>query len=304
MTSFEEISGLKGQVFNIQRYSTHDGPGIRTVVFLKGCPLRCFWCQNPESQKMEPVLLYKRDRCTACGRCIPVCPTKANSMVDGVLKFDRSLCIACGACVPVCLPEARVLQGATMTVAQVMTQVNRDSNMFDNSGGGLTISGGDCEMQPEFTVALLRSAHYFGYNTCVEITGAFPWKIVKMIADHSDFILFDLKHMDDAKHIAGTKVSNKLVLENAKKLVEEGKKMYFRTPLIPGFNDSVEDVRAIASFVKHELGLDPTKSLELLAYNTLGEEKYARMDFEGEHPSFKRQSNEHLQELHDCVAKV
>lgn len=296
---------LVGQVFNIQRYSTHDGPGIRTTVFLKGCPLRCKWCQNPESQKMTPVLMFRADKCTACGRCIDACPNGANSIVDGQLRIDRELCTGCGACTEpgICLAMTRRIEGEPMTVGEVMKQVNSDYNLYLNSGGGLTVSGGDCAVQPEFTVALLKAAHSDGVNTCVEITGAYPWERVEEIAEHADYIYFDLKCMDSEKHKEGTGVANKLILENAKKLVEAKKQIQFRTPLIPGFNDSRENIEATARFIREELGLSPVEHLELLAYNNLGEEKYLRMGLEApeRHTS---QSDEYVKELNEIVASM
>ena len=142
----EEMGDLGGQVFNIQRYSTHDGPGIRTTVFLKGCPLRCFWCQNPESQSKQPVLMYKKHSCTLCGRCIKACSQGVIRSVDDELINDRARCTACGACVSACLAQARSIEGKTMTVSQVMTEVKKDFLIYLNSGGGMTLSGGDCEM--------------------------------------------------------------------------------------------------------------------------------------------------------------
>ena len=154
-----------------------------------------------------------------------------------------------------------------MTVKQVIHKVRRDYNLFCNSGGGMTISGGACEMQPEFTINLLKAAHDEGIRTAVEMEGAFPWETVRAIAEHCDFIMYDLKHMDKEKHIMGTKVSNERILDNAKRLVKMGKKLQFRTPLIPGFNDSLESVAAIAHFIRNELGLSPAEYHELLGYN-------------------------------------
>lgn len=301
-----ENGTLEGQVFNIQRFSTHDGPGVRTTVFLKGCSLRCVWCQNPESQPLKPVLMFRKDQCTVCGRCIPVCPNQANSIVDGQLVIDRKRCNACGVCAMpgVCLTGTRKVEGKTMTVNEVMEQVVRDYNIYQNSGGGITISGGECTVQPDFTVELLKSSHKNYINTCVEITGAFPWKTVKRVIDHTDYTLYDLKCMDDEKHKEGTGVSNKYVLENAKNIVKEGKWIRFRTPLIPGFNDSVENIAATARFIRNELGLNPVERLELLPYNNLGEIKYSRLGEDELRSAHQRQTDEHLQKLHAAIAAV
>lgn len=302
----ENNGELVGQVYNIQRYSTHDGPGVRTTVFLKGCPLRCFWCQNPESQKLQPVMMFRKDKCTSCGRCINVCPNQAGSIVEDKLEVDRELCKACGACAEpgACLAGTRKIEGQAMTVNQVMKKVISDYSLYKNSGGGITVSGGDCEVQPEFTQALLKRSHEELINTCVEITGAFPWETVKMITDHADYILYDLKCLDDQKHKEGTGVSNKLILENAKKLVKENKRMFFRTPLIPGFNDDTENIAATARFIRNELGLSPAAHLEFLAYNNLGEDKYLRMGDDDKRPCYNRQSDEYIKELKEIIASI
>jgi pyruvate formate lyase activating enzyme len=201
-----------------------------------------------------------------------------------------------------CFAKSRSIEGKTMTVEEVMDVVKRDVRMFDNSGGGMTVSGGDCEMQPEFTIELLKAAHSEHIHTAVEITGVYTWDLVKRLTDHADYLLYDLKCIDDARHREGTGVSNKNILENAKRLVAEGKTIHFRMPLIPGYNDDVESVRAVSDFVKNELGLAP-EHLELLAYNNLGEEKYNRIDRAHEQPEHQRQSDEYLEELHAiCMA--
>lgn len=190
-----------------------------------------------------------------------------------------------------------------MTVKEVMDQVVSDYSLYQNSGGGLTVSGGDCGLQPEFTAALLKAAHDNVINTCVEISGAFPWKTVKTITDHADYVYYDLKCMDDKKHTEGTRLSNQYVLGNAKKLVESNKKMHFRTPLIPGFNDSREDIKATAQFIRNELGLNPADHLELLAYNNLGEEKYLRIGIDDPRRN-KRQPDDYVDELNGIVASI
>jgi pyruvate formate lyase activating enzyme len=251
---------------------------------------------------MKPVLMFRKKDCTVCGRCIAVCPQKANSVAENTLVLDRKLCNACGACVEACLGGYRSIQGALMTVKEVMDVVVKDYRTYENSGGGITVSGGATELQPEFSAGLLKYAHAEGIHTCAELTGAFPWSTVKSITDHCDYILYDLKHLDSAKHKEGVGVHNNHVLENAKHLVGENKKIVFRMPLIPGFNDSHESVRAVAGFVRNELGLSPADHIELLPYNNLGEEKYERMDFEGKHPVMKRQSNEYLKELENIIS--
>ena len=304
MSAEGALKNQEGQVFNIQRFSTHDGPGIRTVVFLKGCPLRCFWCQNPESQSLKPVLMFKKERCTACGRCIDACPNHACYRDGDGILVNREKCKACGTCIGACLNEARTVEGKAMSVDEVVKILMKDERIYENSGGGMTISGGECVMQPDFTIALLKASHDEGLTTAVEITGIYPWEKVKAVTDHADYILYDLKSIDNEKHKQGTGVSNETILENAKKLVRSGKNIRFRMPLIPGFNDSLDDVKAVAVFIREELGLDPAERLELLAYNTLGEEKYNRLDCGDKKPSYKRQSDEYMQELRNCVASI
>ncbi|MDR3348127.1 MAG: glycyl-radical enzyme activating protein [Acidaminococcales bacterium] len=297
----EIVKGLSGYVFNIQRFSTHDGPGIRTTVFLKGCHLRCFWCQNPESQDMMPVLMVRKQQCVLCGRCVQSCPQRASNIIDGRMLVNRSRCKACGVCTSACLSGLRNVQGKLMTVGEVMETVLKDYAIYLNSGGGMTISGGAIELQADFAAALLKRAQEEGVHTCVEMAGAYPWPTIKKIADHCDYILYDLKHMDSEKHKEGVGAPNEHVLENARRLVAEKKEILFRTPLIPGYNDSYESVSAIASFVRNELGLCPADHIELLPYNNLGEEKYGRMDFKGEHPAYKRQSDEYLAKLEEII---
>ncbi len=264
----------KGIVFNIQRYSIHDGPGIRTTVFLKGCPLRCFWCQNPESQDLNPQILLDRKKCTLCGNCIAICPTKAIRLSDEKLTIDRKACKGCGKCVEVCPNEARRLVGKYATVDEIMHHVLRDVKFYENSGGGVTLSGGEPTAQPRFVLAILKRCKEEGLHTALDTCGYAPWTTMKKLLDHVDLVLYDLKHMDPKKHYDATGKDNRLVLRNVTRIADH-KPLRIRVPLIPGFNDSPEDIRALARFVKKELDSVP---IDLLPYNKLGENKYDLLD--------------------------
>ncbi|MBI2907608.1 MAG: glycyl-radical enzyme activating protein [Chloroflexi bacterium] len=296
--ALESHPGLKerGWIFNIQRYSIHDGPGIRTTVFLKSCPLRCFWCQNPESQTLTAVVFLDRSKCTLCGRCVAVCPTGAATLNERSSQIDRSICDGCGQCVKVCPNEARRLVGKYLSVAEIMHEVMKDRKFYENSGGGMTLSGGEPTAQPKFCYALLREAKRQGLHTALDTCGCVRWATLEKILSYVDLVLFDIKHLVAAKHREATGRSNALILENAKK-VARLKAMRIRVPLIPGFNDSVEDIGATARFVRSELG--PVE-IDLLPYNKMGEVKFERLD----RPCVPNQAQgpDQVQALRDLVA--
>ena len=264
----------KGIIFNIQRYSIHDGPGIRTTVFLKECPLKCFWCQNPESQRIQPEIFLTRSNCTLCGKCVTVCQTGANRLLEKSSTIDRSKCIGCGKCMEVCLSEARKLVGIYMTKDEVIREVLKDVKFYENSGGGVTLSGGEPAAQHEFALSILRGCKEAGLHTVLDTCGDVPWSTMERLLKHTDLVFLDIKTMEPRKHREATGRPNRLILENAKRIART-KPMRVRVPLIPNFNDSPEDIRAIARFVKEELG--PIE-IDLLPYNKLGEVKYERLD--------------------------
>jgi len=261
-------------IFNIQRYAIHDGPGIRTTVFLKGCPLKCFWCQNPESQRRQPEIFLNKDDCSLCGMCVSVCPTGASSLLEGSSTIDRNKCKGCGKCTEVCPNEARRLVGKLVTVNEVMQEVLRDRKFYQNSGGGVTLSGGEPATQPEFALALLQSCKHEGLHTILDTCGHAPWVTLEKLLKYTDLVLYDIKHVDPVKHREAMGVSNKLILENARRIAGH-KAVRIRVPLVPGFNDSVEDIRAIVKFARSELG---AVDIDLLPYNNLAGSKYARLE--------------------------
>ena len=288
---------VRGEIFNIQRFSTHDGPGIRTTVFLKGCPLRCFWCQNPESQSIRPVILYTAKLCVGCGRCINVCPNGALSRDGQYIATDRNLCKCCGRCVNACPREARTLAGRGTTVEELIKELRKDSRAYENSGGGVTISGGDPIFQHEFTLAVLKACHEELYDTAIETSGFASWEILEPIVSEADYIFLDMKCMDSKRHKEGTGVPNELILENAKRIVAMGKNVHFRMPLIPGFNDDDESVLALREFVVNELKIPVVGNVELLKYNKMSEDKFSQLGREDERKDLTAQSDERFEYL-------
>ncbi len=268
----DEITGI---VFNIERYTLHDGPGIRTTVFLKGCPLRCLWCSNPESQTGSPEITYFAEKCTGCGRCLPLCPQNAiQQAAPGApvtILFER--CDGCGACVEQCYPEALVLTGQIMTAQQVVDVVQRDKRFYQNSGGGVTLSGGEPLAQPDFTAGVLRLCRQQGIHTAIQTSGFAPRSALEKVLPHLDLVIFDLKHTQDAEHQRLTGVSNRLILENLHYLNAQKIHVVVQMPLIPGYNDSSENLQAVFDLVK---SLPSVEGLSLLAYHALGAAKYSR----------------------------
>ena len=276
-----EDSQQRGMVFNIQKYSVHDGPGIRTIVFLKGCALSCRWCSNPESQKREPELAFNAGRClgvSKCGHCIVACPHGSITLGDDdKLNIDRSRCAECDLpCAAACPAQGLLVYGKERTVDDVLNVVEQDMAFYARSGGGLTLSGGEPLLQGEFAVALLREARTRRIKTAVETCGMVSPDTIREAAPYLNYVLFDIKHMDSAVHEAQTGLPNRRILENFRILAEEFPDLPIlaRTPIIPGFNDSEEAIAAIAGFLK------PVERVEyeMLPYHRLGTQKYQFLD--------------------------
>jgi glycyl-radical enzyme activating protein len=261
-------------IFDIQKFSINDGPGIRTTVFFKGCPLKCPWCSNPESQNTDPELLYFDNLCKRCYRCVEICPNRATAIApDGSLSIDREKCKACGACVDVCFSEARIVSGRRVTVNEVLESVRKDSLFYRTSGGGVTVSGGEPTAQPKFLTELLRRCQEIGFHTVLDTCGQVPWKVMEKVLQYVDLVLFDIKHMDPIKHTEIAGVNNDIILENARRIALMRKPMVVRLPLVPGMNDSMGNLKATAQF----MGRIKVRSIDLIPYHRLGINKYKRL---------------------------
>lgn len=260
-----------GLVFDIKHYAIHDGPGIRITVFLKGCPLNCPWCHNPESKKHEPEFMWTSDRCIGCGTCIESCPNGAISL-KGRVNIDESLCDLCGICVSKCYSNALELIGRQMTVDEVISEIEKDRIFFEESKGGVTFSGGEPLSQPEFLHDLLVACKERGYHTAVDTCGYAKSEDVKRIKNYVDIFLYDLKHMDRNTHKERIGVPNDFILENLRILKD--KNVIIRVPLIPGFNDAEENLRQMCEFLSDE----GFKELSILPFHKAGTEKTERLN--------------------------
>lgn len=287
----------KGTIFNIQRFSIHDGPGIRTTVFLKGCPLGCVWCANPESQEPLPQLMVQHNHCMACGKCREVCPEKAISFAKN--KRRRMVwkkCRSCFRCVDVCVQGALTIIGREATLDDVVDEVERDRAFYTSSGGGVTLSGGEPLMQPEFAVLLLTRFKERGIHTVLDTCGHISPEILRAALPHVDLVLFDIKTMDDDLHRKYTGVGNELIMENTK-LAAGLVKTWLRIPLIAGFNDSVEEIRKVAKMACR-LGVE---KISLLPYHPGGKAKGRRIGRKSMSFPAKSPAEKHIARLLDVI---
>lgn len=272
----EALRAVTGTVFHIQHYCIHDGPGIRTSVFVKGCPLRCLWCANPESQAGQNQLMYLGEKCVGCGRCVSFCPQGAVSLKEGRAVTDRRLCAACGGCCDLCPGEGRSLTGRTVTAGEVFDEVVGD-RLFYGADGGLTVTGGEALAHPDFTGALTALCRQAGIGTAVETCGAVGWPVMAPVLAHTDLVLYDIKQMDSQKHRAYTGMGNEQILENLLHISRETDcTIFVRCPIIPPCNDSPEDMHALGRFLT-EHGVRCSE-VHLLPYHNLGEGKRAQLE--------------------------
>jgi glycyl-radical enzyme activating protein len=286
-----------GRIFDIKRFAVHDGPGIRTTVFFKGCPLSCAWCQNPEGISPLPELAFTVQKCVGCGACVKACPVGAHSFPEGVHMIDRSVCTRCGACVEACYPQALVLYGREITVDQLLSEVLTDREFYAQSGGGITLSGGDPLMQPDFCAAFLEACRKEGLHTALDTSGAVPWSAFENVLPHTNLMLYDLKHIDSVQHRSWTGAGNERILENLLTLGSMGTPVEVRIPCLPTMNDG-EVLEGIARFL---LRIPTLTTVRLLPYHDFARSKFAAVGLKDTMPRIEKPSPEVMERLRSAV---
>ena len=295
---------VRAVIFNIQRFSVQDGPGIRSTVFFKGCPLRCFWCSNPESQNAVLETAHRDSLCQGCGECAKACPREAITITPAVngweFHLDRQKCAACGTCVKACPTDALRIYGQLMTVEEVFDEVRRDADFYAKSNGGITASGGECLSQANFVAELFRVCHSAGFHTTIDTCGFASEESLRNVLADTDLVLFDLKVMDRSAHERFTRQPNDIILQNARLVSGLSIPVIFRTPIISGMTDAEKNLDAIARFIAE---LDGKKRVELLPYHRFGEGKYKMLGRTYELADLKAPGEEEMQRALDVFRR-
>lgn len=284
----------EAKITSIQRFSLNDGPGIRSTVFFQGCNMRCAWCHNPETLTGRPVLMHYENKCIGCGKCFEVCPKGAHKIKDGKHIIDRTLCVSCGKCAANCFAEALVMSSRAYTVDEVMDEIRQDKLYYDESGGGVTVSGGEASLHADFIIELARRCHAEGISIAIESNMFNAWAVLEPLLREMDLIMCDMKHMDSPSHKRLTGVDNQLIINNIGRASLLGIPMIVRTPLIPGATDDITNLRAIAEYMAK---LKNIRYYELLNFNPLGGAKRIAMDAEDLFADSRPFSKKHLEEL-------
>jgi glycyl-radical enzyme activating protein family len=301
----KKSDSASGFVFNIQKCSLHDGDGIRTLVFMKGCPLRCSWCSNPESQKGTPEIIFEERKCLGpqeCGWCIARCPVKAIKRLDNdSIGIDRHICTSCGVCAEACPSKAISIVGKRMLTSDIIRLVEDDQSFYWRSGGGITVGGGDPVFQAEFTRQLLRACQASSIHTAIETAGYANFSDLEKISEYADLIMFDVKHIDSVKHKSLTGVHNELILANLKRLSATFPQVpiIVRTPIVPGFNDSEEVIQSIVNFIS---SISNLIKYELLPYHAFGEAKYHNLGRKYLLEGLASPDKEHMTKLNEIIS--